>query len=70
MSPDVQPPILERYGYTWVQHPDGLYYGPPYPGDDDTLVLLEADGRLGHRLVRRGDYRDFLRHPEAAEEEA
>jgi hypothetical protein len=23
MSTDVQPPIIERYGYTWLQHPDG-----------------------------------------------
>ena len=54
MSPGVQPPIIERFGYTWVQHPDGLYYGPSYPGDDDTLVDLEADGMLGHSSVRRG----------------
>jgi len=35
-------PAIERYGYTWLQHPDGLYYGPVYPGDDDTLVFREA----------------------------
>jgi hypothetical protein len=64
MTPDVQPPIIDRYGYTWVQHPDGLYYGPPYPGDDDTLVFLEAEGTVGHSSVRRGDYRYCLRHPE------
>jgi hypothetical protein len=68
MSPDVQPPILERYGYTWVQHPDGLYYGPPYPGDDVTLIGLEAEGTLGHSSVGRGDYRYLLRFPEEDEE--
>jgi hypothetical protein len=54
MSPDVQPPILDRYGYTWVQHPDELYYGPPYLGADDTLRDPEADGTLGLSAVRRG----------------
>jgi hypothetical protein len=68
MSPDVQPPLLERYGYTWVQHPDGLYYGPPYATDDDTLLFLEAEGTLGHSSVRRGDTRYFLRYPEAEED--
>jgi hypothetical protein len=24
----IEPPFLERYGYTWIQHPDGLYDGP------------------------------------------
>jgi hypothetical protein len=67
MSPDVQAPIIDRYGDTWVQHPDGLYYDPPYPGDEDTLFFREAEGTLGHRSVRRGDYRYFLRHPEQAE---
>ncbi len=67
MSPGVQPPIIERFGYTWVQHPDGLYYGPSYPGDDDTLVDLEADGMLGHSSVRRGEYRYVLRHPDVEE---
>jgi hypothetical protein len=67
MSPDVQPPILERYGYTWIQHPDGLYYGPPYPGDDATLAVLEEDGTLSHSSVRRGDYRYILRFPELEE---
>jgi hypothetical protein len=67
MSPDVQPPILERYGFTWVQHSDGLYYGPPYPGADDTLAFLEGEGALGHRSVARGDYRYFLRYPEVEE---
>jgi hypothetical protein len=68
MSPDVQPPILERYGYTWVQHPDGLYYGPPYPGEDVTLIGLEAEGTLGHSSIQRGDYRYFLRDPEPEED--
>lgn len=68
MSPDVQPPMRERYGYTWVQHPDGLYYGPPYPGEDVTLITLEAEGVLGHRSVAREDYRYFLRDPEPEED--
>ena len=67
MTPDVQPPIITRYGYTWVQHPDGLYYGPPYPGEDVTLIGLEAEGTLGHSSVQRGDYRYFLRDPEPEE---
>jgi hypothetical protein len=58
-------PYLERYGYTWIQHPDGLYYGPTYPGADDYLVCLEERGTLGHSSVRRGEYRYFLRVPEA-----
>jgi hypothetical protein len=65
MSAGVQPPIIERYGYTWILHPDGLYYGPIYPGDDDTLQFLEAEGTLGHSSVRQGEYRYFLRDPEA-----
>jgi len=68
MSPDVQPPMIERYGYSWVQHPDGLYYEPPYPGDNATLLDLEAEGILGHRSVQRGEYRDILRFPEEDEE--
>jgi hypothetical protein len=64
MTLDVQPPILTRYGYTWVQHPDGLYYGPSYPGEDTTLAWMEGEGTLGHRSVARGDERYFLRHPE------
>ena len=58
-------PYLERYRYTWIQHPDGLYYGPPYPGTDDHLIWLEERGALGHSSVRRGEYRYFLRFPEA-----
>ena len=68
MNPEVQTPIIERYGYTWVQHPDGLYYGPPYPGEDATLLGLEAEGTLGHSAVQRGDYRYILRFPEEDEE--
>ena len=64
MSPDAQPPIITRYGYTWIQHPDGLYYGPSYPGEDTTLAWMEGEGVLGHRSGPRGDDRYFLRHPE------
>jgi hypothetical protein len=64
MTPDVQPPILDRYGYTWLQHPDGLYYGPRAPSHDATLIALEEEGRLGHSSVRRGEYQHFLRFPE------
>jgi hypothetical protein len=60
-------PYLERYGYTWIQHPNGLYYGPPSPSKDAHLVWLEEQGMLGHSSVRRGEYRYFLRHPEAEE---
>jgi hypothetical protein len=63
MSAD-QSPYLERYGYTWIQHPDGLYYGPLYPREDESLVVLERDGKIGHSSVRRGEYRYFLRFPE------
>ena len=66
MTPDVQPPIITRYGYSWLQHPDGLYYGPSYPGEDTTLAWMEEQGTLGHRSVARGDYRYVLRHPEQA----
>ena len=57
-------PYLERYGYTWIQHPDGLYYGPPFPGADAHFGWLEERGMLGHSSVRRGEYRYFLRFPE------
>ena len=56
-------------GYTWLQHPDGLYYGPRWPSEDDQLGLLESKGALGHASVRRGGYRYFLRFPEVEEEE-
>ena len=56
-------PYLKRYGYTWIQHPDGLYYGPLFPGEDAQLVLLEQRGTLGHSSVQRGEYRYFLRFP-------
>jgi hypothetical protein len=29
------PPDIKRYGGTWIQHPDGLSYGPLDPGDDE-----------------------------------
>jgi hypothetical protein len=64
------PPYLERYGYTWLQHPDGLHYGPRCPGEDEPLVVLERDGKIGHASVCRGEYRYFLRFPEVEEEEA
>lgn len=65
-----QPPVIERYGDTWIQHPDGLYDGLQYPSDDDDqLILLARFGRLGHRSVRRGDDRYSLRYPEAHEED-
>jgi len=57
-------PYLEQYGYTWIQHPDGLYYGPPFPSDDDHLVWLEERRMVGHSSVRRGEYRYVLRFPE------
>jgi hypothetical protein len=57
-------PYVEWYGYTWIQHPDGLYYGPPSPGADAHLIWLEEWGMLGHSSVRRGEYRYFLRIPE------
>jgi hypothetical protein len=28
------PPYMERYGYTWIQHPDELYYGPLWPSEE------------------------------------
>jgi hypothetical protein len=62
-------PYIECYDYTWLQHPDGLYYDPGYPGDDGQLVVLERDGKIGHASVRRGEYRYFLRFPEVEEEE-
>jgi hypothetical protein len=49
------PPAIERDGYTWIQHPDGLYDGPLYPGDDERLVWLEVEGQLGHSSMRRGE---------------
>jgi hypothetical protein len=57
-------PYLERYGYTWIQHPDGLYYGPSFPGEDDHLVWLEGRGTFGQSSVRRGEYRYFLPFPD------
>jgi hypothetical protein len=40
-------------------------YGPAFPGEDAQLVWLEERGMLGHSSVRRGEYRYFLRFPEA-----
>ena len=57
-------PSLERYGYTWIQHPDGLYYSPAFPSADAHLISLEERGMVGHSSVRRGEYRYFLRFPE------
>jgi hypothetical protein len=59
----IEPPILERYGYTWIQHPDGLYYGPRWPGTDESLMEIEDLGRLGHTSIRRGEFRYILRYP-------
>jgi hypothetical protein len=42
---NVQPPIIARYGYTWIQHPDGLYYVPPYPGDHGLLFTGESGSK-------------------------
>jgi hypothetical protein len=40
-------PYIECYGYTWIQHPDGLYYGPLFTGVDAHLARLEERGRWG-----------------------
>ena len=60
----IEPPLLERYGDTWIQHPDGLYDGPRWPGTDASLMRLEALGLLRYTSMRRGEYRDILRDPE------
>jgi hypothetical protein len=62
----IGPPILERYGSTWIQHRDGLYYGPRWPGTDENLMRLEALGFLGHTSMRREEYRYILPYPEKA----
>jgi hypothetical protein len=67
MPPD-QSLYIECYGYTWLQHPDGLYDGPLYPREDEPLVCLERDGKIGHSSVRQGEYRYFLRFPEREDE--
>jgi hypothetical protein len=54
MTPDVQPSIIHRYGYTWVQHPDGLYYGPRFPAMMTPWSFLEAEVTLGHSSVAGG----------------
>jgi hypothetical protein len=61
-------PYPERYGYTWIQHPNGLYDSPPYASEDDQLVLFEWLGTLGYSSVWRGDYRYVLRDPDHEEE--
>ena len=60
-------PYIERYGDTWLQHPDGLYYGPRWPSEEAQLVRLESHGTFGHASVRRREYRYFLRFPEEEE---
>jgi hypothetical protein len=59
MPPD-QSLYIERDGYTWLQYPDRLYYGPRWPNEEAPLVRLESHGTLGHSSVRRGAYRYFL----------
>ena len=44
-------PYLERYGYTWIQHPDGLYYGPRWPNEEAQLVLLILGVIRGRELL-------------------
>jgi hypothetical protein len=62
----IEPPFLERYGYTSIQHPDGLYYSPRWPGTDESLMDLEVVGLLGHTSMRRGEYRYILPYPDKA----
>ena len=62
----MEPPFLERYGYTWIQHPDGMYDGPQWQGTDASLMDLEAAGLLGHTSMRWGEYRYILRCLEGA----
>jgi hypothetical protein len=50
-------PLIERYGYWWLRAANGLYYGPIYPSDDDQLMPLEREGKLGHATVRCGESR-------------
>jgi hypothetical protein len=61
-----EPPIIERCGYTWLQHPDGLYGGPRYPSADVQLVCLELEGKLGRRSVRPGEDSVFPARPRGA----
>jgi hypothetical protein len=58
-------PLIEHYGYRWLRAADGFYYGPIYPSDDDQLVRLRREGKIGHSSVRRGEYQYSLRVPEA-----
>jgi hypothetical protein len=62
----IEPPFLEGYGYTWIQHPDGLYDGPRWPGTDASLMRLEALGWLRQTSMRRGEYRYILPYPDKA----
>jgi hypothetical protein len=62
-------PYIESYGYTWLQHPDGLYYGRLWSSEEAQLVLLESHGTLGQASVYQGEYRYFLQFPEVEEEE-
>jgi hypothetical protein len=57
--------LIERYGYPWLRAADGLYDGPIYPSDDIHLMHLEREGKIGHSAVRHGEYRYFLRFPQA-----
>jgi hypothetical protein len=58
-------PRIEGDSYRWLRAADGLYDGPISPSDDDQLVRVEREGKIGHSSVRRGEYRYFLRVPEA-----
>jgi hypothetical protein len=55
---------LERHGYTWIQHPNGLYHGLFFTGEDNHLGWIDERGTLAHRSVRCGEYRYFLPVPE------
>jgi hypothetical protein len=57
-------PYLEQYRSPWIQHPDGLSYGPAFPARMITPSGWRSGGTLGHSSVRRGEYQYFLRFPE------
>jgi hypothetical protein len=67
MPPD-HPPYIERYGYTWLQHPDGLYYGPLYPREDEPLVFLRARWQDRPCLGTPGGVSVFLENPRGPDE--